>query len=162
MLGLRNGGGRGFSLIELLITIMLIGIIAAIAIPNLITAIQRGKQKKTMADIRNIGTALEEYSADEDSPPAGTGTVNAALNGTFFVPFYIKVCPTIDNWGFALNYDQTGAFTGGTGVWSYSIYSYGRWNADDLAASYGEYDIKSFHLDIYFSDGRFTCMPGHK
>ncbi len=141
---------------------MLIGIIAAIAIPNLITAVQRGKQKKTMADIRNIGTALEEYCADEDSPPAGSGTVNAALKGTFFVPYYIKICPTTDNWGYPLNYDETGAFSGGGPSWSYSIYSYGRWNVDDIAASLGEYDIKSFQLDIYFSDGRFTCMPGHK
>jgi general secretion pathway protein G len=52
---------KGFTLIELLIVVAIIGIIAAIAIPNLLNAIDRGKQKRTMADLRSIGTAVESY-----------------------------------------------------------------------------------------------------
>ena len=55
---------KGFTLIELLIVVAIIGIIAAIAIPNLLNAINRGRQKRTMADMRSIATAVESYEVD--------------------------------------------------------------------------------------------------
>src|SRR5712691_939044 len=63
---------RRFTLIELLIVVAIIGIIAAIAIPNLLNAIDRSKQKRTMADIRSVGTACEEYSIDNNFYPVQT------------------------------------------------------------------------------------------
>src|SRR5262244_2052256 len=57
----RSKREPGFTLIELLIVVAIIGIIAAIAIPNLLNAIDRSKQKRTMADMRSVGTACEEY-----------------------------------------------------------------------------------------------------
>jgi len=153
-------GRAGFTLLELLITIMLIGIIAAIAIPGLVSAIQRGKQKSTMGAIRSIGTAVEEYMIDESSPPNGTGTVQSTLCQPFFTPPYIRICPAIDYWENSLCYQSSGAFSGERS--NYSVYSFARYGADDLAVSMGEYDVRSFHYDICLSDGRFTCMPGLK
>ena len=55
---------RGFTLIELLVVVTIIGIILAIAVFNFLNAIQRARQKRTMADLRAIGKALEAYSVD--------------------------------------------------------------------------------------------------
>src|SRR6476619_7607515 len=94
----------GFTLIELLIVVAIIGIIAAIAIPNLLNAIDRSKQKRTMADMRSVGTACEEYSIDNNFYPVQTtqGPVSG-ISGTL-EPTYIKVTPTKDGWNWPIQY----------------------------------------------------------
>ena len=61
----------GFTLIELLIVIAIIGILAAIAIPNLLNAVQRGKQKRTMSDMRALATAVEAWAVDNNIVSGG-------------------------------------------------------------------------------------------
>jgi general secretion pathway protein G len=90
-----NRNSKGFTLIELLIVVAIIGIIAAIAIPNLLNAIDRGKQKRTMADIRSIGTAIESYAVDTNLYPT---SANMAALPTVLTPVYIKSLPLQDGW----------------------------------------------------------------
>ena len=87
---------KGFTLIELLIVVAIIGIIAAIAIPNLLNAIDRGKQKRTMADMRSIGTAVESYAVDNNVYPA-VNTI-AALQTIVQAGAYMKNMPLADGW----------------------------------------------------------------
>ena len=58
----KRTGQHGFTLIELLITIAIIFTLAAIAIPNLLAAVNQARIAKAVGDIRAIGDELEAYN----------------------------------------------------------------------------------------------------
>ena len=91
---------RGFSLVELLIVVAVIGVLAMIAVPNFMTAVHRAKQKSTMRDIVSISTAITDYIADNESIPAQDGTYNGSTDFyNALSPFYTRVLHINDKWG---------------------------------------------------------------
>jgi len=94
---------RGFTLIELLIVVVVVGVLAALIIPNVMTALQKAKQKETMKQIVNIATACVDYVTNTGYAP-DTGNQSGPLeSGNNFIneisPNYMKVCPINDQWG---------------------------------------------------------------
>lgn len=65
---------RGLTLIELLVVVAVLGILAAIAVPNFQEAMVRSKVSRSDADMRTLATALESYAVDYSTyPPDGNG-----------------------------------------------------------------------------------------
>jgi len=167
----RRRSKEGFTLIELLIVVAIIGIVASILIPNLLDSMQKAKQKRTVADMREVGGAWFSWLTDQvGAAAAGQQTFDFsfgsimsadALASTLFPSstfFYIQTVPELDGWGGSYEYRFSAAQLEGYPV--LGIRSTGR----DKAASSGQYPVGPFLAtdydhDIVWVDGFFINYP---
>jgi len=143
-------GDGGFTLIELLIVVAIIGIIAALAMPNLNRALQSAKQRSTMANMKAIGSALETYAVDHNVYPKGLTDAGADVISNFLSPLYLQKVPAEDGWGNPWHID-----TNTTGT-VYTISSYGR---DGVQGDDSGGPISDFTGDIIYTNNSFYQYP---
>lgn len=82
----------GYSLIDILVTIVLLGIISMIVMPTLIDAFDRSRQRATLAEMRQVSMSLGTHHIDVGGYPTGVNTLNQLM------PQYLAAVPE-SAWG---------------------------------------------------------------
>ena len=105
----------GFSLIEIMVVLVIMGLLATVVAPNVIDMLASGKEKKVQADFANIETALKMYKLDNFIYPTGEQGIEALVSRPEGDPApknwrksgYLPEMP-LDPWGEAYLYDSPG------------------------------------------------------
>jgi len=167
---------QGFTLIELLIVIAIIGIIAALLIPNFLDALNKAKQKKDMSTIRNTGEAWFSWYTDLFAGAAAAGqattismpaTYDAANLATDLVPQYIQDLKEQDAWGSLFQFCREAALTDvmATAAGSASIGMIGAGRAQAFTENCGAavtptiFEPTLYTEDLVWADGIFLRYP---
>jgi len=138
----------GYTLVEVLVVVVIVAVVALIATFSLMHALDKARQRATMADLRAIASAIEAYAQDHGAPPAASGSFDDLVRR--LTPQYAGDLPTHDHWGHALRYASAGRA-------GYTLESFGKDGVPGDDVTLGtRFD---FDLDIVLANGQFVAAP---
>ncbi len=153
--------------------LVVFAVLLSIAVPDLMHALDRGRQKRSMADMRAIATALEARAMKVNSYSFGTApsapvTASALEFGALrrvsldeleraLVPVYIRKLPRRDGWGKPFDV-RIGAYDAKGRAQLYALRSYGSDGKPD-GETYANGVIEDLRGDLVFADGTFLRYP---
>ena len=115
---LQNLGAKGFTLIELMVVMVIIGLLAATVVPKFFGQVDKAMQQDAQAQIELLGQALDLYRLEKHKYPTSDDGLTAIKN-------YLKKNIPKDPWGNDYVYESPGKEGRG-----YDLYSFGADNAE--------------------------------
>ncbi|BAQ75599.1 general secretion pathway protein G [Pseudomonas sp. Os17] len=136
---------RGFTLIEIMVVVVILGVLAALVVPQIMSRPDQAKAAAAQSDIKAIAMALDIYKLDNHQYPSSQQGLDALVSKPSGNPparnwnpdGYLKRLP-IDPWGNAYQYRVPGAR--GTGYDLFSFGADGKLGGDGLNAEIGNWD----------------------
>jgi general secretion pathway protein G len=110
---------RGFTLIEMIVVVIILGLLAGLVAPKLFGRVGQSKQVAARAQIELLGAALDQYSLDMGSyPTALDGLIRGSGGGNWNGPYLKKNAIPNDPWGNPYNYKCCPGEHGEYDLWS--------------------------------------------
>ena len=136
---------RGFTLIEIMVVVVILGVLAALVVPQIMSRPDQAKASAAQSDIKAIAMALDIYKLDNHQYPSGQQGLQALVSKPGGAPAarnwnpdgYLKRLP-IDPWGTPYQYRVPGTRGG-----AYDLFSFGadgKIGGDGLNAEIGNWD----------------------
>jgi len=139
---------RGFTLMEVMVVIVILGVLASLVVPNLMGNKERADQQKAVTDIIALENSLDMYKMDNGNFPTTAQGLQALIKKPDSAPLprhyrhggYIKRLPT-DPWGNTYLYLSPGE-KGAVDI--YTLGADNQENGDGAAADIGNWNVQEF------------------